>query len=627
MTCLGSLFVTITWGAGGSTAEKSLDLARFVQKQGNTTCIHLTCTNMDKTVLDTALAKAKEAGIRNILALRGDPPRGEEYWEANADTQFNYAVDLVKYIRENHGDYFCIGVAAYPEGHVDGVDSSKQDPKKDLPYLLEKIEAGADFIVTQMFYDADKLLEFEKMIREHPSPLLKSVPIIPGVMPINTFQSFVRASRLSHATIPKSLLDAFNDIPRGDDEKVKTFGVETMSKLITEVYQKTDGRINGFHFYTLNLEKSVARIIEQCPVILIPSSTTNEVKAKARASFSSVSSSGSVAISDGNDSEFVINPPSTSERKHRRSSVNAHNRLIVADLKDAGNTAFLAVTEQDVGPAADIRSQPSDDILAISTGEGALGREANWDDFPNGRFGDSRSPAYGEIDGYGPSLHVDNKRAYELWGRPEKLEDIIKLFENYLTCKLDALPWSDQPLDTETMLIQEYLLKLNKKGMFTIASQPACNAVKSNDKIFGWGPENGRVFQKPFVELFMNKEQLNKLQEIVDKKNQENEIYSFYVRDSSGILSTNLPQGSSTAVTWGVFPNREILQSTIIEEESFVAWSDEVFSILKEWMRLYPKESVSNTLLEKIYESGYFVTVLSHDYVDEYNLWDTLLEI
>lgn len=629
MTCLGSLFVTITWGAGGSTAEKSLDLAQFAQKQGNTTCLHLTCTNMDKEILDNALKRAKDAGIRNILALRGDPPRGEEYWQANTDSQFNYAVDLVKYIRKNHGDYFCIGVAGYPEGHTDGVDTSGQDPRNDLPYLVEKVEAGADFIITQMFYDVDKFLEFEQLLRNHSSPLLQKIPIIPGLMPINSYQSFVRASKLSHATIPPALLDSFNAIPKGDDERVKLLGVEVLSNIITTIYQKTGGRVNGFHFYSLNLEKSVAKIIEQCPVIHIPSSSTNIAKTKTRASFSSISSSGSAAISEGDDSEFVIEPPAPGTvRAHRKSSVNAHNRLIVSDLKGSGNSSFLTVTESGVTPASDIKSQLPDDILAISTGEGALGREANWDDFSNGRFGDSRSPAFGEIDGYGPSLHVDNKKAYKIWGYPVDPQDISSIFKRHIMGQLDAIPWSDQPLDAETMLIQEELLNLNDHGLFTIASQPACNAVKSSDKIFGWGPPNGRVFQKPFVEFFISPKQFEKLESIIAAKNkEEGDIYSYYAATSNGKLITNLPSGSSNVVTWGVFPNREILQSTIIEEESFSAWCEEAFSIWREWQRLYTKKSASYKLLDNIYDTYYLVTILSHDYMNNNSLWETLLDV
>src|SRR5579862_6775406 len=122
---LRPLFVNVTWGAGGSTAEKSLELAEICQRQlGLTTCLHLTCTNMNKSLVDNALDEAKVLGIRNILALRGDPPRNDEYSEEPVGdptdgVEFTWAIDLVRYIRKQHGDYFCVGVAAYPEGHAD----------------------------------------------------------------------------------------------------------------------------------------------------------------------------------------------------------------------------------------------------------------------------------------------------------------------------------------------------------------------------------------------------------------------------------------------------------------------------------------------------------------------------
>ncbi len=114
---LRPLFVTVTWGAGGSTAAKSLELAEICQRQlGLTTCLHLTCTNMSRSLVDEALEQAKALGVRNILALRGDPPRSDEYREEGApisgtsNDEFEWAIDLVRYIRKQYGDYFCVGV-------------------------------------------------------------------------------------------------------------------------------------------------------------------------------------------------------------------------------------------------------------------------------------------------------------------------------------------------------------------------------------------------------------------------------------------------------------------------------------------------------------------------------------
>jgi methylenetetrahydrofolate reductase (NADPH) len=114
---------------------------------------------MPKEKIDVALKAAKDAGIQNILALRGDPPRGQEQW-TKVETGFSYASDLVKYIRELYGDYFCIGVAAYPEGHIDN-----DDKESDLQYLKRKVDMGADYIVTQLFYDVDIYLNWLQTIR------------------------------------------------------------------------------------------------------------------------------------------------------------------------------------------------------------------------------------------------------------------------------------------------------------------------------------------------------------------------------------------------------------------------------------------------------------------------------
>ena len=180
---LRPLFVTVTWGAGGSTAARSLELAEVCQRQLQlTTVLHLTCTNMSRKLVDMALDEAKALGIRNILALRGDPPRSEEYnmhGEDDSNKDFTFAVDLVRYIRQTHGDYFCVGVAAYPEGHPADTFQDVQDPIRDIPYLVEKTQAGADFIMTQLTYDIEAYQKFEHALRNHESGAFKTIPIIP----------------------------------------------------------------------------------------------------------------------------------------------------------------------------------------------------------------------------------------------------------------------------------------------------------------------------------------------------------------------------------------------------------------------------------------------------------------
>ncbi|ANB12460.1 methylenetetrahydrofolate reductase (NAD(P)H) MET12 [Sugiyamaella lignohabitans] len=639
MSKLGNLFVTVTWGAGGSSAQKSLELAGLCQQElGIPTCIHLTCTNMDRTILDGALERAKEMGIRNILALRGDPPRGKEYSSIDHEkeggeddeVEFKYAIDLVKYIRAKYGDYFCIGVAAYPEGHVDGVDSSDQNPDKDIPFLVEKVKAGADFIITQLFYDTQKFLLFEQKLRDHPSHVFDNIPLIPGLMPINTYSSFVRAAKLSHASIPPQLTARLDEIPVGDDEQVKQFGVDVVTDIIQNLIIGSHGRIRGFHFYTLNLEKSVALILEKSGLLQVDDEDESGHTTGSTVDSNDAVRRGSAIVEDEELTVANLHPGHKSVSR-RRSSLLTHNRLITADsdaisgpLKAGKSSESLkddSISEKEAGIKSS-QSSTTNDVLAISSGEGDLGREATWDDFPNGRFGDSRSPAYGEIDGYGPTLHVDPTKALKLWGYPVDISDINNLFARHIRNELDILPFSDQTLSAETALIQEELLQLINKGYLTVASQPAGNAIKSTDRIFGWGPPGGRVFQKAFVEFFVSDEEWQKLKPKLDSLGDGTLSYYEGTYEHDKIQHTNLTPGSSNAVTWGVFPNREILQSTIIEEESFLAWREEAFSIWEEWRNLYKPKTASYDLLDHIYKTYHLVSVVHHDYFDESALWN-----
>jgi methylenetetrahydrofolate reductase (NADPH) len=367
---LRPLFVTVTWGAGGSTASRSLELAELCQRDlGLTTCLHLTCTNMSKALVDEALKAAKEAGIQNILALRGDEPRGE-YKDAlgegkEGEDEFVWAIDLVRYIRRNYGDYFCVGVAAYPEGHADGSHPTEQSLQHDLPYLVDKVQAGADFIMTQLFYDVDAYDKCEKTLREHSSGTFKSIPIIPGLMPIQSYQILRRTTKLSNAKLPESIVDRL-DAVRGDDEMVKKVGVDILAEIVESVKAikaRTHGP-KGFHFYTLNLEKAVAFILE-C-TNLIPS-------------FTPVLISDVFAIDDITDTlplpQLLIN----GEKKNRRqSSVGSgpHNFVII-DREEA--SGFETTGAEAAVPKEGINTRAN--TLAISEGEGALGREATWDEY------------------------------------------------------------------------------------------------------------------------------------------------------------------------------------------------------------------------------------------------------
>jgi methylenetetrahydrofolate reductase (NADPH) len=157
---------------------------------------------MPKDLIKTTLDQAKAAGIQNILALRGDPPKGTEKWEASEDG-FKYAIDLVKFIREEYGDYFGIAVAGYPEKHPEATDY-----KEDLHYLKAKIDAGADFVITQLFYNPDCFLRFVDDCRK----IGMTCPIIPGIMPISSYKGFMNMTKFCKVSIPTHVTSTLAEI-------------------------------------------------------------------------------------------------------------------------------------------------------------------------------------------------------------------------------------------------------------------------------------------------------------------------------------------------------------------------------------------------------------------------------
>eukprot|EP00597_Dinobryon_sp_UTEXLB2267_P004201 CAMPEP_0170065062 /NCGR_PEP_ID=MMETSP0019_2-20121128/5295_1 /TAXON_ID=98059 /ORGANISM="Dinobryon sp., Strain UTEXLB2267" /LENGTH=292 /DNA_ID=CAMNT_0010271847 /DNA_START=376 /DNA_END=1254 /DNA_ORIENTATION=+ len=257
------VWVDVTWGAGGSTADSTFTICEdIVKKFGADVMMHLTCTNMEVSIINEVLEKCKKAGIRNILALRGDPPAGQEWKKIEGG--FANAVDLVKYIRKLYGDYFCIGVAGYPEGHVD----CNGDLVLDMEHLKAKVDAGADLIVTQLFYSTDLFVDYVKRCRAAGV----KVPIFPGIMPIQSYAGFKRMTELCKTYVPPSLLDALEPI-KDDADKVKAFGVE-LSKTMCEAIRAQCGPqamgadgVFGLHFYTLNSDVAVMQILQRLGMI------------------------------------------------------------------------------------------------------------------------------------------------------------------------------------------------------------------------------------------------------------------------------------------------------------------------------------------------------------------------
>lgn len=239
-------FVSITYGAGGSTRQRTVDLAKKIQREiGLTVMAHVTCVGSSRAQLRELFDDLARAGIENVLALRGDPPKGATTFEVPPGG-FAHASDLIAMLRRNYD--FCIGAACYPEAHVEALS-----PEDDLVHLRRKVDAGADFLISQLFFDNARFRAFEQRARAAGV----SVPILPGLMPITNYQQIARFTQAIGASIPPKLLRELEQ-RRDDGKAVEDLGVAYAALQATELLDRGSP---GIHFYTLNRSPATRAIV------------------------------------------------------------------------------------------------------------------------------------------------------------------------------------------------------------------------------------------------------------------------------------------------------------------------------------------------------------------------------
>jgi methylenetetrahydrofolate reductase (NADPH) len=239
--------VSVTYGAGGSTRERTHNLVVRIQKETNLTVTsHLTCVGSTQEEIRQILQRYDQEGIHNILALRGDAPKGQKEWTPTPDG-FLYAADLVGFIKKNF-PHFGIGVAGFPEGHPE-----MPNRLKEIDFLKAKVDQGADYIVTQLFFENRDFYDF----CERCSLAGIHVPIIAGIMPISTRSGMIRMAELSAGSrFPASLIRAIQRAGDNDDY-VEKAGIHWATEQVRDLI---DHQVRGIHFYTLNKAKATQEI-------------------------------------------------------------------------------------------------------------------------------------------------------------------------------------------------------------------------------------------------------------------------------------------------------------------------------------------------------------------------------
>lgn len=240
-------YMSVTCGAGGSTGGNTLRIAKDIQDKYNVTAIaHLTCVGAKADTIKDALDAMKEAGIENILALRGDRPKD---YEGDPFIDYHYASELITSIRENYDENdFCIGGACYPEGHVDAAGKAE-----DIDNLRKKVEAGCEFLTTQMFFDNNIFYNFLYRVRDKGI----KVPVIPGIMPITRATQVANAVNMSGSNMPerfRNLVDRFGDNPEAMQQAGIAYATDQIIDLIAN-------GVNHIHVYSMN-KPEVARALQ-----------------------------------------------------------------------------------------------------------------------------------------------------------------------------------------------------------------------------------------------------------------------------------------------------------------------------------------------------------------------------
>jgi len=549
------LFIDITWHPAGNPAgdseTSSMMIAQSaVQYVGVESMLHMTCVGSTKENVSGYLEKAKGLGLRNILALRGDLPNIDEEWQFDPE-KFNYGTDLVRHIRQTTGDYFTICVAGYPTGHPEA-----QSYEDDLLHLREKVDAGADFIITQLFFKASTFKKFVDDCRA----IGINCPILPGIMPIQSYDSLRHIVKLSKLEVPQEIHDIVDPL-KGNDDAIRNYGIHQATQIIKELF--ISGYAPGIHFYTLNREVSSTAILK--------------------------------------------------------------NLGLWSDIKKPlpfRLSADPARNTEEVRP-----------IFWTQRSKSYIHRTRHWDEFPNGRWGKSDSPAFGELKDYYLFYLASQSPKVELlkmWGEELKCEqDVWDVFGNYIAqkvnragVKVERTPWCDTNMSKETSLIADKLSQVNKLGVLTINSQPSAHCVPSDDEVLGWGNPGGYVFQKAYLEFFTSEENVLALLQVLGRWPGVN----FQVVNQSGLINyTNIKSGQPIAVTWGVFPGQEIVQPTIVDPIAFDDWRPEAFGLwVEQWGKLYDAESTSRKIIEDISETYYLVNLVDNDFPKGNCLWEVM---
>uniref|UniRef100_A0A914W6R0 methylenetetrahydrofolate reductase (NADPH) n=1 Tax=Plectus sambesii TaxID=2011161 RepID=A0A914W6R0_9BILA len=437
----GPMFVDVTWHMGSDPANLNKETSSSSIAAGCLdfcrvdTMLHITCAQYTKEQTMKNLEQCKEMGIRNLLALRGDLPQQDE----NPIVYKYRALDMIRWTVEQFGDYFTIAASGYPMGHPEAPSYAA-----DLQYLKSKVDAGAQFIITQLFFEE---AVFEKFVRDC-REIGITVPIIPGIMPIGGYENIRRIAELSKLTIPDWLLNALEPIKQ-NDEAVRNYGIHLATQLCRNLLNKKTAP--SVHIYTMNRESACREILQNLGLW-----------------------------------------QQTSIRALPWVPHGGHHPIRCRE--DVRPIFWAARPKSYIYRTKDWDEFPNGRLGNISSP--AFGDLKDYYLF----YLKGQTTKEDQLKMYGHELQSieDVQKVFV---------NFLTQQENENGVKVTKLPWNEQEnTQEETRLINEQLLWCNNNGIITINSQPAVNGAPSTDPLVGWGQPGGYCYQKAYLEFFTSRE-------------------------------------------------------------------------------------------------------------------------
>jgi methylenetetrahydrofolate reductase (NADPH) len=550
--------------------------------------MHLTCAGKSEAELVSLLTAAREAGVRNILALSGEPVKGTA-----AETPCLSSLNLINMINSMFPGDFGVAAGVYPEGwRLPGSETgTSTEMSAEVAHAKVKVDAGARLLICQFGFSAEHYHTFVKLCRV----VGITVPILPGLLAVDQPRTALNMADHCHVPLPATLRQTLATV---SEEAAGQPHTALQTQLCATAAALLGANAPGLHFYLLNLQSALTHVLRSDSVAAAFKArgglAVHRRKLPWRASAVPERETEAVRpIFWANRSKSYI---------QRTAAWQEYPTGRWSDVADGGGMPSLA-------PGALQSTAVGADFL---TGHAPSPKESS----PTSTTDTAAAAVSSELGGWGDAA---DRRA--LWGeRLESEQAVWDVFVGYLKGTVPRIPWCEMEMHPETGALGVSLQAMNNQGLLTINSQPQVGGEVSDHPVHGWGGPGGVVYQKAYVEFFARPEVVSAVMDVAGRAAFAS--IRFMAIDSRGNSYGNSKPGGATAVTWGVFPGREVVQPTVGDPEAFHVWRQEAFGLWREvWGNAYDEESSSYDLLHGMVDRYYLINIVENDYVKG-NIWE-----